>query len=203
MVEGQSKTGFPQLLKMLQEAPFLLHHLLDILAQSVSAHLNAQIESGVQVVMLFDTWGGMLDTLNYEKFSLYYVKQVIAGLHRNYNNKKIPVILFTKGGDRWLEQMIDSGCDAIGVDWNITLEAARARVGAKVALQGNMNPACLLATPDEIRTEAQRILASYGNGWGHVFNLGHGITPDVSPEHVKVLIDSVHELSQKFHQTKE
>lgn len=200
MVEGKSKNGFPEIMKMLQESPFLLHHLLDVLADSVAAHLNAQIEAGVQVVMLFDTWGGMLDTQNYLEFSLSYIKQVIAGL-RNYNNsnRKVPVILFTKAGNLWLEQMADTGCDAIGVDWEISLQAARERVGSKVALQGNMNPACLLETPDEIRDSARRVIESYGQGAGHVFNLGHGITPDVPPEHVKVLIDSVHEISKKLH----
>lgn len=196
MVQGQAKSGFSEIMKMLQEAPFLLHHLLDILAQSACAHLNAQIAAGVQVVMIFDSWGGMLDTKNYTEFSLYYIKQLMAGLTRNYNNKKIPVILFTKAGNEWLEQIADTGCDVIGVDWEISLQAARERVGSKVALQGNMNPAILLTSPDVIRDEAKRILESFGQGSGHVFNLGHGITPDVPPEHVKVLVDAVHEFSK-------
>lgn len=199
MVEGQSKNGFPRLLKMVQESPFLLHHLLDILAQSVSAHLNAQIEAGVQVVMLFDTWGGLLDTQNYEEFSLYYLKQIMSSLLRHHNNKKIPVILFTKGGSCWLEQIVNTGCDVVGVDWEISLQAARAKVGTNVALQGNMNPTCLLTSPENIRNEVLRVLESYGSGSGHVFNLGHGITPDVPPEHVKILVDAVHELSQATH----
>lgn len=199
MVEGRSKNGFPHLIKMMQEAPFLLHHLLDILAQSVTAHLNAQIEAGAQVVMLFDTWGGMLDTPNYEEFSLYYVKQVMAGLVRHYNNRKVPSILFTKGGSRWLKQMAAAGSDALGVDWEISLAEARSQVGHQVALQGNLNPAVLLQSPDEIRRAVAETLASFGKGEGHVFNLGHGITPDVPPEHMSVLVEAVHELSQPYH----
>lgn len=198
MIEGQSKTGFPRVLKMLEESPFLLHKLLDVLAESVTAHLNAQIEAGVQAVMLFDTWGGMLDTKNYEEFSLYYLRQIIQGLSGNYT-KKIPVILFTKGGNRWLELMANTGCEALGVDWEITLQEARARVGAKTALQGNMNPQVLLTSPDEIQKEAGRILESYGQGSGHIFNLGHGITPEVPPENVKILVDTVHEMGKRFH----
>lgn len=199
MVEGQSKNGFPRLVKMVQESPFLLHHLLDVLAQSVCAHLNAQIEAGVQVVMLFDTWGGILDTQNYEEFSLYYLKQIMDGLLRQHQNKKIPVILFTKNGSRWLEQIVNSGCDVVGLDWEISLQAARAQVGTNVALQGNLHPACLLTSPDNIRNEVLRVLESYGPGSGHVFNLGHGITPDVPPENVKILVDAVHNISQAYH----
>lgn len=197
MVEGQSKTGFPLIQQMLTTDPTLLHHLLDVLAQSVAAHLNAQIEAGVQVVMLFDTWGGMLNTLNYQAFSLHYLRQIISLLHSTYNNKKIPVILFTKGGSRWLEQMAETGCNAIGVDWEISLHDARVRVGDRVALQGNLNPACLLESPDAIRREAKKVLDSFGEGAGHVFNLGHGITPDVPPDHVSVLVDAVHEFSKR------
>jgi len=199
MVEGQSQPGFPKLERLREEDPALLHNLLDILAQSVCAHLNAQIEAGAQAVMLFDTWGGMLDTKNYETFSFAYVQKIIAGLKRNYNDNKIPVILFTKGGSRWLELMAGSGCDMLGLDWEISLEEARARVGKQVALQGNMNPACLLEAPAAIRTEVQRVMASFGKGSGHVFNLGHGITPDVPPENVAVLVEAVHEFSKPYH----
>ncbi len=198
MVEGQAKTGFPTLFNMMQQAPLLLHKLLDLLAQSVRAHLNAQIEAGVQVVMIFDTWGGMLGTEDYETFSLDYIKQITSGLWRNYNNKKIPVVLFTKNGSRWLEKMAKAGCDMLGVDWEITLHEARKQVGTK-ALQGNMHPLCLLNSPEAIRHEVEKVLNSYGQGSGHVFNLGHGITPDVPPEHVKVLVDAVHELSKPYH----
>lgn len=201
MVEGQSQPGFPRIQKMLKEDPALLHKLLETLAKSVCAHLNAQIEAGAEVVMLFDTWGGMLSTPDYEEFSLRYLRQIITGLVRkHYNSKKTPVILFTKGGNRWLEQMADTGCDAVGLDWEITLQEARERVGAKVALQGNLNPAILRESPDVIRAEVAKVLSSYGKGSGHVFNLGHGITPEISPDHVKVLVDAVHEFSRVYHQ---
>lgn len=201
MVEGESHPGFPRIRKMLLENPQLLHKLLNVLADSVAAHLSAQIKAGVHAVMIFDTWGGMLETADYEQFSLHYIRQVIAGLTRNhYNNRMTPVILFTKGGHHWLEQMADTGCNMIGVDWDVTLKEARSRVGAKVALQGNMNPSFLNEAPDVIRDQVQQILSSFGHGSGHVFNLGHGITPDISPDHVKVLVDAVHELSVPFHQ---
>lgn len=203
VLEGQSQPGFPKINKLRQEDPKLLHNLLNTLAESITAHLNAQIAAGAQAVMIFDTWGGMLDTLNYEEFSLYYVKQIISGLKNNYNKIHIPVILFTKGGNRWLEQMSDTGCDVLGVDWEISLHEARSRVGAKMALQGNMNPAVLLESPDVIRAEAGKILDSYGHGSGHIFNLGHGITPDVPPEHVAILVDTVHELSKSYHTDKD
>lgn len=199
MVQGKSEPHFPVIQAMRQEEPSLLHHLLGILAKSVSEHLNAQIKAGVQVVMLFDTWGGLLDKANYIEFSLCYVKQVISLLQRDYNNSKIPVILFTKGGKQWLPEMANSGCDMVGVDWEISLKEARASVGDKVALQGNMDPACLLLTPEKIREEVGVVLASYGQGEGHVFNLGHGITPDVPPENVSVLVAAVHELSRVYH----
>ena len=195
-VEGRAKNGFPTLLKMLKKEPALLHLLLEKFALSICAHLNAQIEAGVQVVMIFDTWGGMLDTANYEAFSLHYVKKIIAGLKPNANQEKVPVILFTKGGGQWLEMMAQSGSDALGVDWNITLQEARARVGQQVALQGNLNPSILLSSPEIIRDEVQKVLTSFGPGAGHIFNLGHGITPDVPPEHVAVLVDAVHEFSR-------
>ncbi|TAK75182.1 MAG: uroporphyrinogen decarboxylase [Gammaproteobacteria bacterium] len=199
MVEGKSQPGFPLLRKLQQENPQLLHKLLDTLAKSVCVHLNAQIIAGVQVVMLFDTWGGMLPLPEYELFSLFYLKQIIAGLIRHYNNRKIPVILFTKGGSHFLPQMAEAGCEGIGVDWEISLNAARAKVGKKVALQGNMNPARLLDSHHAIRQEVSNILDAFGPGEGHVFNLGHGITPDVPPENVSVMIDAVHELSKAYH----
>lgn len=199
MIEGKGKNGFPLIQQMREENPLLLHQLLDVMAKSVIAHLNAQIEAGASAVMLFDTWGGQLQTQDYEDFSLFYVKQIIGGLRRIYNLNRIPVILFTKGGKQWIETMTQSGCDTLGVDWEISLQEARRRAGGKTALQGNMNPASLLLTPEQIREEAANILASYGQGSGHIFNLGHGITPDVPPENVAVLVDAVHELSQSYH----
>lgn len=199
MVEGKANKDFPEIKKMRSEQPALLHQLLDVLAQSVSAHLNAQIKAGVQAVMLFDTWGGMLATAEYEEFSLRYCEQVIANLVRQHEGQNIPVILFTKGGGQWLELMTKSGCDVLGVDWLVNLQDARQRVGQQVALQGNMNPQFLYQSPDEIRAEVARILQSYGSGSGHVFNLGHGILPDISPENVAVFVDAVHEMSRPYH----
>lgn len=198
VVEGKGKNGFPMLHKMRQENPKLLHRLLEVMARSVTSHLNAQIEAGASAAMIFDTWGGMLSTPDYDEFSLAYVRQIMGGLHRNYN-KRIPVILFTKGGGNWIESMSQSGCDVVGVDWSISLQEARRRANGKAALQGNMNPASLLNQPEQIRAEVSEILASYGQGSGHIFNLGHGITPDVPPEHLGVLVDAVHELSKPYH----
>jgi uroporphyrinogen decarboxylase len=199
MVEGRSKNGFPLIQAMLEKEPKLLQTLLSTLAAAVAAHLNAQIIAGVQAVMIFDTWGGMLSTENYQLFSLNYVQQVLARLDRHYNERKVPVIIFTKQGNQWLEQIAATGCDMVGVDWTITLGEARARIGQQVALQGNLNPATLLTTPEQIRAEVAAVLDSFGVGSGHVFNLGHGITPDVPPEHVTVLVDAVHEMSRSYH----
>lgn len=200
MVEGRSQPGFPALQNMMNETPALLHNLLNILAKSVAQHLAAQAAAGAQALMLFDTWGGMLSNETYGGFSLNYMKQIIAEL--KYTDSETPVILFTKNGSRWLEQMADVSCDVVAVDWTISLQEARRRVGEGVALQGNMNPGTLLQPESVIRQEVANILESYGHGSGHVFNLGHGITPDVPPEHVAVLVDAVHELSAPYHREK-
>jgi uroporphyrinogen decarboxylase len=182
------------------EQPKLLHVMLDKLAQSVASYLNAQIEAGAQAVMLFDTWGGMLSSEDYSEFSLYYAKQVRALLNTTVNGQQIPTILFTKGGGLWLEAMTDAGYDALGLDWQTDLHNARTRVGDKVALQGNMDPIALYAQPDIIVEKVKTILAKYGAGSGHVFNLGHGILPDINPEHVKAMVDAVHQFSPPYHQ---
>ncbi|MDR3490656.1 MAG: uroporphyrinogen decarboxylase [Gammaproteobacteria bacterium] len=200
MIEGKSNKAFPTIRAMLKEDPQLLHTLLDTLAQSVAAHLNAQIKAGVQAVMIFDTWGGILSTPDYQEFSLRYCKQIIANLVRENEGATVPVILFTKGGDKWLELMAESGADALGIDWMIDIGEARARVGDKVALQGNMDPQFLYKSPAEIKVEAARILKSYGPGSGHIFNLGHGILPDINPEHVAALIEAVHAGSKMYHE---
>lgn len=200
MVEGRANKSFPMIRKMLEQEPQLLHHLLDVLAQSVSAHLNAQIKAGVQAVMIFDTWGGMLDTANYQMFSLQYIKQIVGNLIKEHNGERVPVIVFTKDGGQWLELMTETGCHMLGVDWQTQLGQARERVGKKVALQGNMDPKMLCQSPDAIRAEVARILEEFGKGSGHVFNLGHGITPDVPPENVAVLIDAVHTYSKRYHE---
>ncbi len=183
----------------MREKPQVLHLLLDKLATAVSLHLNAQIKAGVQAVMLFDTWGGLLDTPHYQDYSLRYVEQVISRLTREMGGQRVPVILFTKGGGNWLELMSQSGCDVLGVDWLVSLKNARQQVGGTVALQGNMDPAFLFQSPEAIHTEVERILQEYGPGSGHVFNLGHGIPKEVSLEQVSVLIDAVHSISRRFH----
>jgi len=200
MIEGRANKEFPIIRVMLKNDPQVLHVLLDTLAQSVAAHLNAQIKAGVQVVMIFDTWGGMLETADYQNFSLNYVKQIIDNLITEQNGEKIPVILFTKEGGQWLELMARSGCHALGVDWLTNIGKARERVGQQMALQGNMDPKILCQTPEVIRAEVAKILENFGKGSGHIFNLGHGITPDVPPDNVAVLVDAVHELSQAYHQ---
>jgi uroporphyrinogen decarboxylase len=197
MVEGCANKSFPLIQAMLNQQPALLHRLLDILAQSVSLHLSAQIAAGVNVVMIFDTWGGMLNTVQYNEYSLHYIKQVIKNLVRPY---PVPVILFTKSGGQWLELMLNAGCDVIGIDGAVNLNNARQRAGGKVALQGNMDPTILYQSGDKIRAEVERILAEYGNGSGHIFNLGHGIPKDVPFEHVAILVDAVHTCSRRYHQ---
>lgn len=199
MIEGCANKAFPAIKKMRDEQPALLHQLLDTLAKAVSAHLNAQIKAGVQAVMLFDTWGGMLETGDYQEFSLRYCAQIFANLVREHDGQPVPSILFTKGGGQWLPLMATAGCDALGVDWLTDLATARSEVGTHVALQGNMDPQFLYQKPEQIRAEVARILQSYGAGPGHVFNLGHGILPDISPENVAVLIDAVHEASAIYH----
>jgi uroporphyrinogen decarboxylase len=200
MVEGGSSKSFQKVKSMMYEQPKLMHVMLDKLAQSVAAYLNAQIEAGAQAAMLFDTWGGMLATEDYIEFSLYYAKQVRSLLNTNVNGQQIPTILFTKGGGLWLEAMADSGYDALGLDWQTDIQQARARVGHQVALQGNMDPVALYANPEVITEKVKTILHKYGSGSGHVFNLGHGILPDMNPEHVKAMVDAVHEYSRAYHQ---
>jgi uroporphyrinogen decarboxylase len=200
MVEGGSTKNFSKVKGMMFERPELMHKLLDTLAQAVTGYLNAQIAAGAQAVMLFDTWGGVLVPRDYEQFSLAYMEQIIQGLTRESEGRQVPVTLFTKGGGQWLGRMADSGCDALGVDWTTDLADARNQVNGRVALQGNLDPCILYSSPERIREETALVLKSYGHGPGHVFNLGHGIHPDVDPEHAAVLIDAVHELSAPYHQ---
>lgn len=199
MVEGRGGTEFREIKTMLYQRPELLHHILDVNAKAVIAYLNAQIESGAQTVMIFDTWGGALSHSAYKEFSLRYVQQIIAGLKREHGGVRIPSIVFTKGGGLWLEAIADIGCDAVGLDWTIDIGDARRRVGNKVALQGNLDPSVLFASPEIITAEVAKILASYGNGSGHVFNLGHGISQFTPPENAAALVDAVHTLSREFH----
>ncbi len=191
MVEGGGSKTFGHIKRMLYEAPLELHRLLGLLAKATIAYLNAQIAAGAQAVMLFDTWGGVLTPRQYADFSLRYMAEVVAALTRESDGRRVPSIVFTKGGGAWLEQMAAIGCDAVGVDWTTDLGAARRAVHGRVALQGNLDPSALFAPPETLRAEALRVLDSYGAGSGHVFNLGHGITPDVDPERVAVLVDTV------------
>jgi uroporphyrinogen decarboxylase len=184
---------------MLYSRPDLLHHILEINAQAVIAYLNAQIDAGAQAVMLFDTWGGALADRAYEEFSLAYSRKVLAGLARSHDGRIVPRILFTKGGGAWLESMAEAGADALGIDWQTNLTEARRRVGGKVALQGNLDPMALFGTPAAIEREAQRVLDSFGEGPGHVFNLGHGVSQHTPPEHVQALIAAVHARSLGAH----
>lgn len=199
MIEGGSSRDFRRSKHMLYNQPELMHELLDILAQSVIRYLNGQILAGAQAVQIFDTWGGALSHAAYQEFSLAYMQKIVAGLLREHEGRRVPVILFTKGGGQWLELMANTGADCLGLDWTTNLGQARAQVGQQVALQGNMDPSILYASPERIRTEVDAILASYGKGNGHIFNLGHGITPEVDPEHAGAFIRAVHDLSARYH----
>lgn len=200
MVEGGGTKNFAQVKGMMFDQPTLMHDLLGKVADAVTAYLNAQIAAGAQAAMIFDTWGGVLSPRDYQTFSLDYMSRIVAGLTRESEGRRVPVILFTKNGGQWLERMADSGCDALGIDWTTDLADARARVHDRVALQGNIDPCILYADPERIREEVARVLASYGQGPGHVFNLGHGIHPNVNPEHAAALVEAVHELSRPYHQ---
>jgi len=199
MVEGGGSDDFRQLKTMLYNRPELLHHILEVTTQAVTAYLNAQIESGAQAVMIFDTWGGTLSAAGYREFSLRYLEQIVARLKREHEGRRVPNIVFTKGGGLWLEAIADIGCDAVGLDWTIDIGEARRRVGNRVALQGNLDPAVMFASPEKIVEEAGRILAAYGSGHGHVFNLGHGISQFTPPDNVLALADAVHSISRRFH----
>ncbi|KTD71075.1 uroporphyrinogen decarboxylase [Legionella steelei] len=198
MVEGKSTREFKRILHLIYTESEAAHVLLNKLAVSVADYLMEQIKVGVNAVMLFDTWGGILTPENYQNFSLQYMQKIVQQIKANY--PEIPVILFTKGGGQWLEKMLITGCDALGIDWTCDLGDARRRVGNQVALQGNLDPSVLLTSRQCIREQVKKVLASYGAGSGHVFNLGHGVTPDVPPEHVAAMIEAVYEFSPYYHQ---
>jgi len=199
MVEGGSSKDFRHVKGLMYSQPEVMHGLLDMLADSVIDYLNEQIKAGAQAVQIFDSWGGALSDAAYQEFSLKYMQKIVDGLIREYDGKKVPVILFTKGGGLWLESMANTGADALGIDWTCDMGVAKARVGNKVALQGNMDPTVLYGSPAAIRQEVKRILDSYGEGTGHIFNLGHGIQQFVDPEHAKAFIEAVVELSPAYH----
>jgi uroporphyrinogen decarboxylase len=198
MVEGGPSRDFARLKHLLYNDTDTLHHLLDTLSTAVVEHLNAQIRAGVDVVMVFDTWGGILSTQAFTEF-LDYLWAVVSGLSRSLTGDPVPCILFTKGGGQWLETLASTGCDALGLDWTVDLAGARERIGDRCVIQGNMDPACLLSSPKRIRQEVGYLLDRYGKGEGHIFNLGHGINPDTDPDHVAAMVEAVHELSAPYH----
>lgn len=197
MIEGGGSDDFRHTKAMLYSRPELLHHVLEINTRAVTDYLNAQIEAGAQAVQIFDTWGGALTHSAYLEFSLPYMQRIVEGLIRTHDGRHVPCILFTKGGGQWLEAMAQTGADALGLDWSTDIGDARRRVGDRVALQGNLDPCVLFAAPEAIERETQKILDAYGAGSGHVFNLGHGISQHVNPEHAGVLVDAVHRLSAR------
>jgi uroporphyrinogen decarboxylase len=200
MVEGGSSDDYRKIKTLLYTRPDLLHHILEVTSQAVIGYLNAQIEAGAQAVMIFDSWGGVLSHAAYQEFSLAYLRKIVAGLKKEHQGQKIPSIVFTKGGGIWLESIAAIGCDAVGLDWTVDIGEARRRVGDKVALQGNLDPSILFGAPEQIATEARRVLDSYGNHPGHVFNLGHGISQYTPPENVAVLVETVHSHSRSLRQ---
>jgi uroporphyrinogen decarboxylase len=199
MVEGGSSKDFAKVKSLAFNEPELMHQLLSKLATSVAAYLSEQIRSGAQAVQIFDTWGGALSHNAYREFSLRYMTEIIDQLPREADGRRVPVIVFTKGGGQWLEAIADCGADAVGLDWTTDIGAARERVGDRVCLQGNMDPTLLNASPERIREEVAQILTSFGEGSGHVFNLGHGITPGINPDHVAAMVDAVVALSPAYH----
>ena len=200
MVEGGSSRDFPTIRGLAADDPESLSLLLDKITRTTTEYLNAQVEAGAQAIMVFDTWGAALAPDDYRRFSLSHMQSIVDNLTREADGRRVPVILFTKGAGPLLADMAATGCDALGVDWTTDLSQAREYVQDKVALQGNLDPATLRETPEVIRQGVADVLASYGNGPGHVFNLGHGITPDIDPDHVAVLVDAVHELSPQYHE---
>lgn len=199
MVEGGSSREFATIKNLAREAPEVLDHLMNIVAETTIEYLNAQIDAGAQAIQIFDTWGAALEPDDFRRFSLASMQRIIEGLTREKDGRKIPVILFTKGAGPLLADLAETDCDALGVDWTTDLESAREWVGDKVALQGNLDPATLRESAEIIRQGVADTLASYGTGPGHIFNLGHGITPDIDPDKLGVLVDAVHELSPAYH----
>lgn len=196
MVEGGPAKNYQNIKRLLFNEPEALHRLLDLLARSVTAYLNAQIQAGAQAVQIFDTWGGILSPANYQAFSLAYMQKILAGLKPGPDGA-VPTILFTKGGGPWLEKIAAAGPSAVSLDWTIDIDEAVQRVGDQVALQGNADPMILYARPERIRQEVRDIIQRFGDRPGHVFNLGHGVTPQVEPDHVAALVDAVHEFSAR------
>lgn len=201
MIEGHATHTFSEIKKMLYGAPELLHGLLVKLTSAIQAYLHAQIVAGADAVMIFDTWGGVLSTREYRQFSLVYMQEIVNYLKQQAPD--IPVILFTKGGGQWLEGIAETGCECVGLDWTTDINEARRRVGKQVALQGNLDPLILLAPIPAIVEKTKQVLDDYGYGSGHIFNLGHGILPEVPPEHLAALVETVNHYSRRFHKNPE
>jgi uroporphyrinogen decarboxylase len=203
MVEGAGSDDYRLVKTMLYARPDLMHRMLAINADAVARYLNAQIEAGAQAVMVFDSWGGVLADGAFQRFSLAYTDRVLQQLKRDADGRRVPQIVFTKGGGPWLEAIGGLGADVVGVDWTVDLGAARRRLGRGIAVQGNLDPNVLFAGPEAIRAEVASLLASFHSAPaaspnGHVFNLGHGISQHTPPEHVSVLVDAVHDLSRQY-----
>ncbi len=213
MVEGAGSDDYRLVKTMLYARPDLMHRILAVNAQAVTAYLNAQIDAGAQAVMIFDSWGGVLADGAFQRFSLDYTRRVVAGVKRQADGRRVPVIVFTKGGGPWLEEIAACGADVVGLDWTVNLGAARQRVGARVALQGNLDPSVLFAPPEVVARESVAVLDSFGRpqrdglgqdgGWdGHIFNLGHGISQYTPPDHVTALVEAVHSHSRRLRQVR-
>jgi uroporphyrinogen decarboxylase len=200
MIEGGSSKDFARIKSMLYGNPVLLHRLLDKLTEAVLVYLEAQIDAGAQAVQIFDTWGGVLPKHAYEQFSLRYMGRVVDGINKrcNQNKRSVPVVVFTKGGGAWLEEIAGTGCQGVGLDWCADIGLAKKQVGSRVALQGNLDPCALFGSKEVIWAEVERIIREFGSGNGHIFNLGHGILPSIPPENVGYLIEAVHEISGQF-----
>jgi uroporphyrinogen decarboxylase len=202
-VEGSGSKDFRRIKGLMFEDPASTHKLLQIVTDSVIVYLKAQVAAGTQSLMVFDTWGGMLSTENYKEFSLAYLQQIVRAIKGDVASTNIPIVLFTKGGGQWLEMMADTGCDGLGLDWTVDLAQAKARVGHRVVLQGNMDPVVMNTGPQQVASEAQKVLHAYGshsaNDKGHIFNLGHGIQPFAKPDNMKALVSEVQSSSAKYH----
>ncbi len=201
MVEGGGSDDYRKIKTLLYTRPDLLHHILDVTAQAVTAYLNAQIEAGAQAVMIFDSWGGVLAHEAYKTFSLAYMQRILAGLTREKDGERVPAIVFTKGGGLWLDDIAASGTDAVGLDWTVDIGAARRQVGDRVALQGNLDPSVLFGSPEAVADEARKVLDAFGPHPGHIFNLGHGISLHTPPDNVSVLVQTVHAHSRALRQS--
>ncbi len=203
MVEGSGSKEFRRIKGLMFESPAAARTLLQVVTDSVITYLKAQVAAGAQSLMVFDTWGGMLSTANYQTFSLAYMQQIVDALKTDEVTKDTPVVLFTKGGGQWLEMMADTGCDGLGLDWTVDLANAKARVGDRVVLQGNMDPVVMNTGESQVRDNAMLVLEAYGNhsgsDKGHIFNLGHGIQPFAQPDNMQALVTTVQSQSGQFH----